>query len=100
LADGNNRFGFAFYQAVKSQAGNICFSPYSIASGLAMAASGAKGETAHEIQRALSYSLRLGPLFSDLNAQFSIASKTGSQLLLANALWVQKDLRLLPSFKL
>lgn len=100
VVDGNNRFGFDFYQTVKNQPGNLCFSPYSIASGLAMAASGAKGETAHELQRVLRYSLSLLPLIGDLNAQFSNASKTGSQVLLANALWIQKELPLLPSFKL
>lgn len=100
VVDGNNRFGFDFYQTIKNQPGNICFSPYSIASGLAMAASGAKGETAQELQRVLRYSLSLLPLIGDLNAQFSNASKTGSQVLLANALWLQKELPLLSSFKL
>ena len=61
VVDGNNRFGFDFYQTIKNQPGNICFSPYSIASGLAMAASGAKGETSHQLQRVLRYSLSLLP---------------------------------------
>lgn len=100
VVEGNNRLGFDVFRTIKNQSGNLCFSPYSMASGLAIVASGAKGETRGELQRLLHYSLSLLPLFGDLNNQFSDEAKTGSQILMANALWIEKDLPLLPSFKL
>lgn len=100
FVEGNNRMGFEFYQQVKGNTENVLFSPYSLSAGLGLAAAGAKGETAREFQHLLGYSLNLLPLNGDVNAQFSNPSKTGSQVILANALWVQKDFPLLPSFKL
>lgn len=100
VVGGNNRFGFDFFQTIKNQPGNFIFSPYSITSGLTLAASGAKGETAYELQRTLHYSLNLLPVIGDLNVQFSTPSQSGSQAVLANALWVQKDLPLISSYKL
>jgi serine protease inhibitor len=103
VVDGNNRFAFELYGKIKNRSGNFCFSPYSIVSGLAMAALGAKGDTAFQFQHAFHYSLSLLPLIADQNQLFQSSPSTAkniSQLWLANALWLQKDLKLLPSFKL
>lgn len=100
LVEGEDQFAFDLFRTLKNQHGNICFSPYSIASGLSLAAVGAKGNTANQIQNALHYSLSLLPLTGNLNDQLALANKSGSQVLLADALWVQKDLPLLAPYKL
>jgi serine protease inhibitor len=102
VVEGNNHFAFDVYQNLKDNAGNFCFSSYSLASGLALAATGAKGETAAQFQRVLHYSLSLLPLIGDFNdvLHASTTSKNGSQVWLANAIWLQKDLPFLPSFKI
>lgn len=99
---GNNRFAFDFYHRVKNKPGNLCFSSHSIVAGLAMVAMGTKGETAHQFQHALHYSLSLLPLIGDFNAllQSSVDTKNISRVWLANALWVQNDLTFFPSFTL
>src|SRR5262249_33047994 len=101
LVEGNNRFAFDLYHRLKSDPGNIYFSSYSIISGLAMPAIGAKGETAHQFQRTFRYSPALLLLIGDLNQSLekSSESKSQTQVLLANALWLDKSLSILPSFK-
>lgn len=102
VVEGNNHFAFDVYQKLKEDTGNFCFSPYSLVSGLALAAPGAKGETAAQFQRILHYSLSLLPLIGDFNdvLHASTTSKNGSEVWLANAIWLEKDLPLLPSFKI
>lgn len=101
LVQGNNRFAFDLYQRVKNQSGNLCFSSYSIVTGLGLVAVGAKGETAYQFQHAFRYSLSLLLFIGDLNEslQKPSASKSGNHVLLANALWVDQSLPILPSFK-
>lgn len=102
LVQGNNRFAFDLYQEVRQQTGNLCFSPYSILSGLAVAAIGAKGDTAIQFQRIFRYSLHLLPLFRDLNEFLQPSSsknKNGSQIWVADRLWIQKNIPILPSFQ-
>jgi serpin B len=101
IVQGNNRFAFDFYNRIKNQIGNLYFSPYSIVNGLAMAAIGAKGETAREFQHAFRYSPSLLLLFGDLDQslQNPSGSKYASRVILADALWFDKNLQILPSFK-
>jgi serine protease inhibitor len=99
LVEGNNRFAFDLYQQVKQQPGNFYFSPYSIVSGLGMLAIGAKGETANQLERTFHYSSALLLFIGDLNASLQKSSKNGKQVFLANALWLDKSLPVLPSFK-
>lgn len=102
LVQGNNQFAFELYQQLNKQRGNTFFSPYSIFSAFGMAALGAKGETLQEMQRVLHYSTALAPLARQLNQQLltsDSASSDSSQLLLANALWIQTGLPLQPTFQ-
>lgn len=101
LVEGNNRFAFEFYQDLKSQTGNLCFSSNSILNGLGMAASGAKGKTAQQFQDTFHYSLALLLLFREMNdfLHSPHVSKNASQIFSANALWLDSSLPILPIFK-
>ena len=52
-----NSSGQALFRQFAGKPGNIVFSPYSIGTAMAMALSGARGDTAAEMQRALQHSL-------------------------------------------
>lgn len=96
LVQGNNRFGFDLYQHLKNQPGNLYFSPYSIVTGLGMVSVGAGGETANQFQRAFRYSPPLLLFIGDLDA--SLKGDKAEQVLLANGLWVDKSVKVFPSF--
>jgi len=53
VARSTNHFGFDLYRELRKDGKNLFFSPFSIASVLAMAAEGARGRTAEEITRVL-----------------------------------------------
>ncbi|MFC1817133.1 serpin family protein [Thermodesulfobacteriota bacterium] len=54
-ADVNNAFAVDLYQYLRDQEGNLFFSPYSMICALAMAAEGARGETAEEMGKVLNF---------------------------------------------
>ena len=98
-AGGNNEFAVDLYGKLEGTSGNLFFSPASISTALAMTYAGARGETAVQMEKTLHFTLgqqRLHPamaqLISDLNAE---GAADGFQLSVANALWVQKDDKLL-----
>lgn len=101
LVEGNNRFAFDLYQQIRlHQTGSLYFSPYSIASGLNMLTIGAKGETAQPFQHAFRYSPPLLLFIGDLNESLqSSRLRNSAQVTLANALWIDKSIPILPSFK-
>jgi serpin B len=100
LIDGNNRFALDMYSQLKSEEGNIFFSPYSVSSALAMAYEGARGSTAEEIRSVFHYPENTkerqegyAALYNNINV-----NKAGYTLNTANALWVEKSYRLLASY--
>jgi serpin B len=104
LTADNRHFAWDLYQAVRPTPGNLVFSPASISLALAMAYGGARGTTAAQMATTLHFSLptnRLHPAFDalDLALETPSASDAGSfRLSLANALWGQRGLSLLPAF--
>ena len=58
VAEANNSFAMDLYAGLRSQHGNLFFSPYSISSCLAMAYAGARGETEKQMERALHLNLK------------------------------------------
>ncbi|WP_068468013.1 serpin family protein [Candidatus Protochlamydia phocaeensis] len=101
LIQGQNQFAFDLLQQLKNRKGNLFFSPYSIGTGFALAAVGAKGQTSIEIQQALHYSLSLSPLIGSLDRSLALAEgKNATQLFLANAIWMQEGLPILPAYPL
>lgn len=101
VVDGQNRFAFELYKHIRQLDGNIFFSPYSISTALAMTSAGAKGETANQMLHVLNFQNNALSALADLNNQLTHAQVLGSpvpQLLIANAIWVQRGFPLLPAF--
>jgi serpin B len=105
LATDDRHFAWDLYQAVRATpgVGNLAFSPASISIALAMAYGGARGATAAEMAATLHFSLppeRLHPAFDalDLALEAPVSDGTAFRLSLANAIWGQQGLSLLPDF--
>lgn len=112
LIDGNTRFAFDLYARLATQnKGNLVFSPLSTSVALAMAYAGARGETAKQMAAALHFQLpqeQLHPAFDRLAlelASLNVAPDDGMfggnrsiTLELANELWVQRGLDIVPGY--
>ena len=112
IVAGNTDFAFAFYGKLKDNPnitapkgepnGNLFFSPFSISTALAMTYGGARGNTEKQMAAAMHFTLpqqRLHLAFGALQKQLILDEKSqGSQLFLANALWLQKGELFLKDF--
>jgi serpin B len=101
LSAGNRAFAFDLYQAIRSEKGNLFFSPYSLSVALAMTYVGARGETEQQMAQVLHFTLpqdQLHPAFNALDLSLTGQSGEGFRLATANALWAQKDYTFLPGF--
>lgn len=108
LVDGNTAFAFDLFQALKSENGNIFYSPHSISLALAMTYAGARGETATQMADTLHYYLSQDNLHPALNYLDMELDKRGEdargkddegfRLNIVNAIWGQKDFNFLPAF--
>ena len=79
---------------------NVVVSPYSVAALLAMTANGANGETGAEMRRVL-YGNSIGPEEAGrqwVGLSAAIGSRSQPSLSIASAIWVRKNLGLLPGF--
>lgn len=97
----NTKFTLDLYKQLASETTteNIFFSPYSISTALAMTSAGARGETATQMNRVLSFTLpptTFHPAFAQLTHQ--LTNVQGFQLSIANRLWAQNNFSLLPPF--
>jgi serpin B len=103
IVKANNLFTLSLYAKVRSEKGNLFFSPYSIADALAMTAAGARGETLTEMNKTLHLpedQARTNAGFRELINTINGSGKERTfQLNTANALWGQKGFNFLPSFK-
>lgn len=99
LAEGNTAFALNLYQKLRSEPGNLFYSPFSISSALAMTWAGARGQTETDMAKALSFTLpqsQLHPAFNALDLSLASRGKgaqgadgKGFRLNVANALWGQ-----------
>lgn len=97
-SDSVNSFAFDLYKVLAKETGNIFFSPFSLNTALAMTYLGADKNTAEQMKKVLHFQDEgLHESFSELIASLNQPTE-GYQLSVANALWVQKDYPLLPSF--
>lgn len=103
---GNNRFALDLFQSLRSQEGNLIYSPYSISVALAMTYAGARGETEAQMAQTLHFppQHQLHPALNALDLELASrgASQTDEetplQLNIANAIWAKEGLPLLPKY--
>lgn len=95
IAAGNTEFAADLFGQLRSEAGNVFYSPFSISTALAMTGAGAKGETLAEFQKVLhlpadlgAANAQFGELLAKINPQGKV--KLPYQLSTANAVWAQK----------
>lgn len=96
-----NAFAGDLYAKLRSEKGNVFFSPYSISTALGMTATGAKGETLSQMQKVLHLPADAGQVdsrFAGLMAALS-GKDRGYQLTTANAIWAQRGFPWRESFK-
>ncbi len=97
---GSNAFAVDLYAQLRSQPGNLFFSPESISTAFGMAYAGARGQTATEMQHVFHFTLppdKLHPAMGALLNQMNAAHK-GYELRVADALWAQQDADFLPDY--
>jgi serpin B len=96
-----NDFAFSLYRRLRADAGNLFFSPLSIRLALAMAACGARGETAKQMAGVLGKP-RLGTTVQAATgaAPRRLAASRGEacELVIANSIWTQQDAPLQAAF--
>ena len=100
---GANHFALALYQHLRTDAGNVFYSPMSLSTALAMTSLGARGETAGQMYALLGFKLDdKDPMhagYADLLKAFNADAKDrGYQLSVANALWGQRGFGFMPQF--
>ncbi len=108
LVKGNNAFALALFEVLRSEKGNLFFSPYSISAALAMTYAGARGETELQMAKALQFALpqaKLHPAFQALGAELAkrgegakASDGKGFRLNIVNALWGQEGYQFLQAY--
>jgi serine protease inhibitor len=97
---GNTAFALGLYGQLRSQQGNLFFSPESISTAFAMAYAGARGQTATQMARVFHFTLppdllhpAMGTLLSQMNEK-----NPNYQLSVADALWAQQNQNFQPTY--
>lgn len=104
LTDPALAFSAALYKVVaEGQSGNLALSPFSVNSALAMTIAGARGDTAKELAQAMRLPEPPGADWHGLMAWLTAsltcpAAHRSRQLVLANALFIQKGKDIKPAF--
>jgi serpin B len=103
VAKGNNEFAFDLYARLRTEKGNVIFSPYSIETALAMTYAGARGKTADEMAKTLHFTLpqeRLHPAFGGLIQRLQPEKDNPSyRLETANAVWPREGLPIVKAYQ-
>ena len=106
IVQGNNAFAVELYAKLRTQEGNLFFSPYSVSAALAMTYAGARGKTETQMAEVLHFPWQgaddkeqfhqaFGAIIKDLNAG---GGQGKYELIIANALWGQKGYEFLKGF--
>lgn len=108
LAEDNSHFAVDLYQHLRSQEGNLFYSPYSISLALGMTIAGARGETQEQMAETMHFDLvqaELHPAFQLLNQELTNRGEGGHgrdgegfRLHIVNALWGQEGYAFLQGF--
>ncbi|HWV25432.1 MAG TPA: serpin family protein [Thermomicrobiales bacterium] len=100
LVAGNTAFAFDLYRQYRDVVdGNIVFSPYSVSLAMAMVFAGARGDTAEQMADVLGFAqpdVAIHDAFASLTSD--LASRTGGELRIANALWGDRSFSFDASF--
>lgn len=104
IALSNNQFGLdIFNEIIKEKQENTFISPYSISTAFAMAYAGSSGKTQKAIQSVLKFDAESDSFHQAYAAYLSaIEMNAQNKLTLngANAIWVEKSVKMLPQFSL
>lgn len=105
---GNTAFAVDLYQAIRTEPGNLFFSPHSISTALAMTYAGAEGSTETQMKDTLHFGVAEPALHAAFNKLDLALSSRGEnaeatdgkafRLRITNAIWGQKDYTFLPTF--
>ena len=106
VSEAANRFAFNLYGQLKSEAGNLFFSPLSIQTALAMTCCGARGETGRQMVSVMGFreDRPIRPEWMAAACGEFLAALRGDgkprayELSAANALWGQKGHGFLPAY--
>lgn len=101
LAKGNNQFALDLYGHLRTEPGNLFFSPNSISTALAMTYAGARADTESQMADVLHFDLaqdRLHPAFSALVERLHGSTSKGIEIRVANRLWSQTGYEFLPAY--
>ena len=100
VVKGSNAFAVDLYAQLRSQSGNLFFSPESISTAFAMAYAGARGQTAAEMAQRLPLHAAAGaPASGDRRiAGWHECAPPGYALSVADALWAEQDEHFLPAY--
>jgi serine protease inhibitor len=101
VVEGNNKFAIELYQKLQCQQGNLFLSPYSISTALAMTYAGARGRTAEQMEKTLNFPVdeQFHKTFGEIIKQLNASGQKGAfELVVANALWGQKDYKFLADY--
>jgi len=89
----------ALYARIAKKDGNLFFSPYSVTSALAMVYAGARGDTAAQMERTLSFSPQIHSSFALLINKLNSISPDIAQIHTANGLWPSADKTILNDYR-
>lgn len=97
---GNNDFAFNTYAQLKSNQGNVFFSPFSLFAALSMTYEGAKNKTADEMQAVLYLQKDNNTRWQNFMAMFGEINSPNKHYTLSTAdnLWLNNKFPLLPGF--
>jgi len=103
LTAGNTAFAFNLYQALRTEEGNLFFSPYSVSAALAMVYAGARGETERQMADVLHFDLPQSRLHAAFNAVDQTLTAGNNdpeafQLRIANSVWGQTGYPFRPEY--
>jgi serpin B len=103
LVEGNSAFALDLYQHLKTDGGNLFYSPYSISLALAMTYGGARNQTDEQMAQALNFLLSqetLHPAFNTLDMTLLAygGDNDSFELNVANAIWAQQGYQFLQSY--
>jgi serpin B len=99
LVAGNSAFALDLYERLRAEPGNLFFSPFSISTALGMTYAGARAHTEQEMAAVLHFTLPQPELHAAMGRlSGELVADSGSELLIANRLWIQAGEKLLDGF--